>query len=113
MNIVFNILNLLAALLAIIIFGRLAVGLNYRTAYLPLVCSLMYFILQIEWLMTSSGDLIGKYRDIAWCVAEIGLLAGASWTVWALRKSFEEFCDIVKKGLEENEDKDDANNNIK
>lgn len=93
-------ISTLAALFAVAVFGRLALGLGYKTAWLPLICSIMYFVLNLDWLFFDRGEIIGTYLDLAWNFVEVGLLAGTARLAWSLRKSFEEFCEIIKKGLE-------------
>ena len=95
-----GLLTTTASLFAMAVFGRLALGLGYKTAWLPLICSIMYFLLNLDWLFSDRGMAIGTYLDTAWSFVEVGLLAGTAWLAWSLRKSFEEFCEIIKKGLE-------------
>ncbi len=103
---IFNFLSIGAACCAIAVFGRLSLGLGYKTAYLPLISAIMYLVLEVEWILSDTRLDIGSYKDAAWTLVEVGLLGGSALLAWRLRQDFIKFCAAIKEGLKSNDNLD-------
>lgn len=100
-----NIITILTACVAFVAYVRLA-RLGIIEAWLPMVCLVMYIVMELDWVITDQDLVVGDFRNYAWSLIEIGIMGGGALTIFRLKHKCRELEHYIKKALEE-ELKDD------
>ena len=68
----------IAIILALVLVKRAfrCVRSGFYPAMLSLVCGVVYVLLSLEWITSLQPEVIGRTRDLAWSMVEIGFILG-------------------------------------
>lgn len=95
-----SIITIMVASASIIAYFRLA-RLGITEAWLPLICVIMYIVMEIDWVVTDQDEVIGDLRNYAWSLIEIGTIGGGALTIYRLKCKCRELEFYIKKALNE------------
>ncbi len=97
-----NVMAIVVAIVSMMIYGRMVV-IGYYTALLPLLCSLLFIILEVDWAISGSREFIGQFKDIAWSFFEMGMLGGGALLSWTIIQDHKSIGESIRKELEDND----------